>query len=121
MTYVILLDSYQDQVGPDQFAVTYSSGDLEACEAQTNHDGRFEAWLRADFVERGSRPVALEGPEGEVDRGVIAELEEVAAPLAAKLAKLALPALVAGAAVAGAIAIARRRKPRRAAGRRRRP
>ena len=111
MTYAILLDEYQEQVDPDQYAVTFS-GTLEDCRAQTNHDGRFESWLKADFVEGTSEPTRLENPEGGMDSGRIVELEEVASPLWAGITKLAVPIAAVGAGIAGVIAIARRRKPR---------
>lgn len=90
MIHAILLDIYQEEVGDEEYAVTFS-GTLEDCQAQTNHDGRFETWEKADFHETGSVPIQLEGPTASYDRGRIVSLEEAVAVSGAAFTRMGLP------------------------------
>lgn len=97
MIYAILLDDYQDEVRDDQYAVSFS-GSLAECKARTNHGGRYDVWLKSDFLEASSIPTKLEGPTAAVNNGRIVGLQ---AARTAKLMDFVLPAALAATAVIG--------------------
>ncbi len=77
MTYAILLDDYNDDPGDSQYHVT-ASGTLAECKATTMHDYHHVSWLKSDYVEGPSEPIALVGPKGGVKKGRIVKLTAVA-------------------------------------------
>ncbi len=72
MSFVILLDEYQGNDGPDNYSVTFE-GTEAACEAQVAHDGRTYPEPKASYTCREIKRTTLY-QDGTANGGVIAEL-----------------------------------------------